>query len=41
VVDEGAKLVGIVSLGDVSAHLIGEESLEIKHLHDYIQGRVR
>lgn len=41
VVDDAGKVIGIVSLGDVSAHQIAEEATEIKHLHDYIQGRVR
>lgn len=41
VVSEDGQLLGIVSLGDVSAHLIGEEASEIKHLHDYIHGHVR
>ena len=41
VVDDEGKVIGIVSLGDVSAHLIAEEATEIHHLHDYIQGRVR
>ena len=41
VVDDDGKLSGIVSLGDVSACLIGEEAMEIKYLHDYIHGDVR
>lgn len=41
VVSADGRLLGIVSLGDVSAHLIGEEETEIKHLHDYIHGQVR
>ncbi len=40
VADEG-KLLGIVSLGDVSAYLIVEDATEIMHLHDYIHGKVR
>lgn len=41
VVDDEGRMVGIVSIGDVSAHLIKEEAIEIKHLHDYIHGYVR
>lgn len=41
VVADDGKLIGIVSLGDVSAHLIVEEATEIKYLHDYIHGHVR
>ena len=41
VVDDEGKVIGIVSLGDVSAHQIAEETTEIKHLHDYIHGYVR
>jgi len=41
VVADDGQLLGIVSLGDVSAHLIGEEATEIKYLHDYIHGQVR
>lgn len=41
VVADDGSLLGIVSLGDVSAHLIDEEATEIVHLHDYIHGRVR
>ena len=41
VVDDEGKVIGIVSLGDVNAHLIAEEATEIHHIHDYIQGRVR
>lgn len=41
VVDDEGRVLGIVSLGDVNSYLIGEEATEIKHLHDYIQGRVR
>ena len=41
VVDDEGSVIGIVSLGDVSAHLIAEEATEIHHMHDYIQGRVR
>lgn len=41
VVANDGKLLGIVSLGDVSAHLIREETTEIKHLQDYIHGHVR
>lgn len=40
VADDG-RLVAIISMGDVNAHLITEEELEIKFLHDYIDGLVR
>lgn len=41
VVADDGTLLGIVSLGDTSAHLIEEEATEIKYLHDYIHGDVR
>ena len=41
VVDTDGHLVGLVSLGDVNSHLVREEAVEIKHLHDYIHGNVR
>jgi len=41
VVDDDGKLIGIVSLGDVSAHLIGAKATKIKYMHDYIHGHVR
>ena len=41
VVAADGKLLGIVSLGDVSAYRIEEDSTEIRHLHEYIHGRVR
>lgn len=40
VVADDGKLLGIVSLGDASEHLIEEEATEIKYLHDYIEGNV-
>ncbi|MDH3716698.1 MAG: CBS domain-containing protein [Planctomycetota bacterium] len=41
VIAEDGKLLGIISIGDVNAYLIGEEETEIKYLHDYIHGHVR
>ena len=41
VVDDHGNLQGIISIGDVNAFLIDEEDVEIKYLHDYIEGRVR
>ena len=41
VVADDGTLLGIISIGDVSAHLIAEEEVEIKYLHDYIHGHVR
>ena len=41
VVADDGKLLGIISLGDVNTYLITEEEVEIKFLHDYIEGRVR
>jgi CBS domain-containing protein len=41
VIDDDGRLAGIVSIGDVSAHLIQEEECEITYLHEYIEGRVR
>jgi CBS domain-containing protein len=41
VVDPGGKLLGIISLGDLNAHLIFEEDVEISYLRDYIEGKVR
>ncbi|MCA9124863.1 MAG: CBS domain-containing protein [Planctomycetales bacterium] len=41
VVDDDGKLIGIVSLGDVSAHLIVAKGTKIKYMHDYIHGYVR
>ena len=41
VIDDDGKLQGIISMGDVNAFLLDEEDVEIKYLHDYIEGRVR
>jgi CBS domain-containing protein len=41
VIDDDGRLQGIVSIGDVNAHLIQEEECEIVYLHEYIEGRVR
>ena len=41
VVDPGGGLVGIISLGDLNAHMLSEGDVEITFLHDYIEGKVR
>ena len=41
VVADDGKLLGIISMENINAHLITEEELEIKFLHDYVEGRVR
>ena len=41
VVDRAGRLLGIVSIGDVNAHLISKDGVEISFLHDYIEGNVR
>jgi CBS domain-containing protein len=40
-VDHDGNLLGIISMEDINAHLITDEALEIKFLHDYVEGRVR
>lgn len=37
IIDED-RLVGLISIGDVNAHLIAEEEIEIHWLHQYILG---
>ena len=41
VVDPDGGLVGIISLGDLNAHMLSEGDVEITFLHDYIEGKVR
>lgn len=41
VVDADGRLLGIVSIGDVNAHLISKDDVEICFLHEYIEGKVR
>ncbi len=36
---DGARLVGVVSIGDVVRHLSAEREMELAHLTDYVQGR--
>lgn len=38
-VTSAARLIGIVSIGDVVKHLIRDQEDHIQHLTDYIQGR--
>ena len=40
VLDRSGALCGIVSIGDVVKHRLGELETENSHLHDYISGRV-
>ena len=40
-VDPGGGLVGIISLGDLNAHMLTEGDVEITFLHEYIEGKVR
>ena len=41
VVDPGGGLIGIISLGDLNAHMLTEGDVEITFLHEYIEGKVR
>jgi CBS domain-containing protein len=41
VIDDDGMLRGIVSIGDVNAHSLTEDKIEIKYLHDYIHSGVR
>lgn len=41
VVGADGQLMGVVSLGDVNSFLIDTEAVEIRHLHEYIDGNVR
>jgi CBS domain-containing protein len=41
VIDRDGTLRGIVSIGDVNALSLTEDTTEIKYLHDYIHGGVR
>ena len=36
---DGAKLVGIVSIGDVVRHLSAEREIDLRYLTDYVLGR--
>jgi CBS domain-containing protein len=40
VCDQGGKLVGLVSIGDVNAWHARGKDIEISYLHQYIHGRV-
>lgn len=40
IVAESGDLVGIVSIGDVNAHLLVEDETELKYLHDYVEQRL-
>lgn len=40
VVSESGDLIGMISIGDVNAHLAGTHEVTIQYLHDYIHGRV-
>ena len=38
--DEDAKLMGLISIGDINAHHASEQSMQIHYLNEYIYGRV-
>ena len=38
-VKRGARLIGMVSIGDLVQHCLSEREVEVRHLTDYIAGR--
>jgi CBS domain-containing protein len=40
VLDGGEELLGLVSIGDLNAHLTRDQEVTISILHEYIYGRV-
>ena len=40
VLDDSGEIVGLVSIGDLNAHLSDAQELTINSLHDYLHGRV-
>ncbi|MEX0885963.1 MAG: CBS domain-containing protein [Phycisphaeraceae bacterium] len=40
VLDEQGGLAGLISIGDINAHDLDGQQLEIRYLHEYIHGRV-
>ncbi len=40
ILDDAGEPVGIVSIGDLNAHLTTDQEATIHHLHEYLHGRV-
>lgn len=39
IVDDEGTPIGMVSIGDLNAHQVREQQMEIGHLHEYLYGR--
>ncbi len=40
VINDDQKMIGLISIGDLNAHLAGENETTIRYLHEYLYGTV-